>query len=233
MHTLSATSKKVKDLNSNLRGNRSILVDEKIMHTNVPYQPSNHENRGSVKENVRTHGNHEASKCFTVKDGYTRLKFQKRYLDRDDLAGLEENSVINKDRRIEVPQRFMARSSSRNKDLPGRDDNMADYKEGDQDVATEDRGIHTTTKTITKNSNIMVHGKRNDNDIGRAMLYITITMVLCYVPIFVRGFLEFHQVRNYVLDVISIILLLSNSSCNAIILTVFSREIRNLAKSLF
>ena len=233
LYTYCNIRQQVTDLNSSLQRNHILPVDEMAMHRNVPYQTSSHRNQGSVEENVRTQGNHEDSKCFTVNNSGTRLNFQKKYLGRDDLVGFRENSVMNKGLIVEMPERSIASSSSINNDLPERDDKMIVYTQGDQDVVKQIKSVHTAAKTTTNSSNIMINRRRNDNDIGSAMLYITMVMVLCYVPIFVMTFLQLHQIKNDVLELISIILLLTNSSCNAIILTFFSREIRSLVNCLF
>ena len=65
------------------------------------------------------------------------------------------------------------------------------------------------------------------------MLFIVVVMVLCYIPIAAEGLVRTQNTDSTVLEHFAMILLLANSSCNAIILTVFSREVRNLAKRLF
>ena len=211
----------VTDVNSNLRRNHRVFVDDTSM------QPSN---RGIVDGNMQARDNRRASECFTTSC------FQKRNLERYGVAGLGKSSAIANTSMNEIPERSLASNLSNNdvygKCLPKGNCKITDY-DGNQTIVIQSRDVHSTSIMSKKISNGLTYQKKNDNDIGRAMLYITMVMVLCYAPIFVRGFLEFHQVKNEVLDSMSGILLLANSSCNAIILTVFSREIRNLAKSLF
>ena len=225
VYTYCNIKQQVTDLNLNLGRNHSVLVHD----TSMRLQPSNHENRGIVEGNVQAYDERIASECFTTS------YFQKRHLERYDGAAVGKNSAITNTCINEIPERSMACNLSINYDygkrLPKGNCKKTGF-DGNHNIVIQSGDVHCTANTSKKSSNGMIHRKRNDNDIGRAMLFITITMVLFYVPIFVKGFLEFHQVRNYVLGVISIILLLANSSCNAIILTVFSREIRNLAKCL-
>ena len=99
-----------------------------------------------------------------------------------------------------------------------------------QAVARNDSARTEATKADMNNSR---QGKGSENEIGKAMLFITIMIVVCFMPFLVLFFLKFAKVEiPYSVNSISWLLLRSNGSINAIILVIFSREIRGLAKTL-
>ena len=137
----------------------------------------------------------------------------------------------------EVPEELIENNRSSKDDnssgIRSKHEKMTDYDNGDQNAASQSREIQNKTEKKTKCLNVKTHRKNDDNDVGKAMLFITVTMTLCYIPICVSGSLNFLNVGSTFFDHLAMILLLINSSCNAIILTVFSREMRSLAKTLF
>ena len=137
----------------------------------------------------------------------------------------------------EVPERSIESNISSKDDNSTRIrceiDKMTEHDDSDRNVASQGRDIHFKAEKKTKNLNNMIHRKINDNDVGKAMLFITVTVTICYIPICVSGLLNFLEVKSTFFYLLAMILLLINSSCNAIILTVFSRELRNLAKTFF
>ena len=136
----------------------------------------------------------------------------------------------------EVPERSIENNLPINDDIStetwSKHEKMTDYDDGDQNVASQSREIQNKTEKETKSLNVKTHRKNDDNDVGKAMLFITVTMTLCYIPICVSGSLNFLKIESPFFHHLAMILLLCNSSCNAIILAAFSREIRNLAKTL-
>ena len=116
---------------------------------------------------------------------------------------------------------------------PSRNSSIVDHDQGAENATSQSRNFHVKNERNTKNPKVANHQKRSDSDVGRAMLVIVIVIVLCYIPILVEDLLrDITNIKNVVLDCVARILILINASCNAIILTVFSTDIRNLAKRL-
>ena len=105
---------------------------------------------------------------------------------------------------------------------------------GDQEIILE-RNIpqHISSSTCHNSGEIRNRG-RSENEAGKAILYIISALVIFYMPVLAVKFL-FMWVTDSVEVIwrISILLLLVNSSVNAIVLIAFSREIRHLGVSFF
>ena len=104
---------------------------------------------------------------------------------------------------------------------------IIDHEYGHQDVASDSREIHCKPeKQVKKLKATTSHRKRKYNEIGRAMLLIVMVIVICYIPTLVEGLLWLQNIGNVVLDYVARISILINASCNAIILTGFSRDMK-------
>ena len=110
---------------------------------------------------------------------------------------------------------------------------MADHDAGTHGAVLPNKTIHIKAETSASNSNDATHSNRTDNDVAKAMLLITFALILFYFPMFIEGIFLFCGVNSGLFRRIAFALVTINSSNNAIILIIFSREVRNVAKSLF
>ena len=227
------TKQKVSDLHSNMQRRQIITVKEARIHPNGPVlllQPETHDAVEGILRNVSSRGK---STSQTTLHSYGR---DERNSERNQLAVPGKVSLGGSSYSNEIPERSIEFNLSFNdlamKCVPGRNNNKTDKDQGDQDTTSQNRDAHAKAEKRMKNPKDANHRKRNDNDIGRAMLFITMALISCYVPTVAEDVLLRQKVESVVLDHFAMLLLLANSSCNALILTVFSRDIRNLAKSL-
>ena len=225
------TKQKVSDLHSNMKRGQIIIVKEASIQSNVPVSliPPK---AIDVAEEILIH---ESSRDkITSQTTLQSPGFQKRNSEQNQLALPGKASLASSSLSTELPERsketHLSFSDVAMRRFPSRSNNMFDHSQGDQDAANRSIDISTKDEKKRKNPKDTSHRKRNDNEIGRAMLFITMAMTSCYVPIVVDNLLLMQNIKSVVLDHFAMLLLLANSSCNAIILTVFSRDIRNLAK---
>ena len=221
--TYCITKKKVSDLHSNMQQGQIITVKEATTHPNMPVsllQPNAHD----VAEGILIHGSSRGRS--TSQTTLHSFGCHERNSERNQLAvsgkvSLGSNSLSN-----ETPERSMEIKPSVNdvarKCVPSKNNNTVD----------QSRNPRVKAETKMNNPKDPNHRRRNDNEVGRAMLFITMAMISCYVPIVVDNLLLMQNIESAVLDHFAMLLLPANATCNAIILTVFSRDIRNLAKRL-
>ena len=223
------TKQKVSDLRSNMQRSQN----EAISQTNMPAPLSQPEAQGTADGILM----HESTRGNS--DRQTMLQppgSQEGNSERSQLAVPGKASLASSSFSNEIPAKSMEIKPYSNdvagKYVPGIKNGVADHNHGDQDAASQSRDAHTKAKMKTKNPKDTNHRKRNDNDVGRAMLFITMALLLCYVPIVAEDLLQTQKADSAVLKHLATLLLLANSSCNAIILMVFSKDVRNLAKRL-
>ena len=227
------TKKKVSDLHLNMQRRQIAIANEAILHRNVPDPLSQLEAHDTV-EGILIQGTSRGKGRRQTEP--QSLRSQKRNSERNQLAVPGKSSSGSSTLSNELPERSMDIILSINdaalKCIPSRNSNMADHNQGGLDAASHSSCISTKAERTMKNSKDPNHRRRNDNEVGRAMLFITMAMISCYVPIVADDLLRMRKADNTVLEHFAKLLLLANATCNAIILTVFSRDIRNLAKRL-
>ena len=231
--TYCITKKKVSDLHSNMQQGQIITVKEATIHPNTPVsilQPNAHD----AAEGISIHGSSRGR--ITSQTTLHSFGCHERNSERSQLAvpgkvSLGSNSLSN-----EIPERSMEINLSFSdvamKCAPSRNNNMVDHGQGDQQAGSQSRNPRVKAETKMNNPKDPNHRRRNDNEVGRAMLFITMAMISCYVPIVVDSLLLMQNIESVVLDHFAMLLLPANATCNAIILMVFGRDIRNLAKRL-
>ena len=217
------TKQKVSTLHSNMQRGQSITVKEARIHPNGPVsllQPETHDAVEGILRNVSSRGK-STSQTTLHSYGCDERNIERNQLTVPGKVSLGGSSYSN-----EIPERSMeinlSFSNVAMKCVPCRNN----Y------TTNQCRDTLAKVEEKMKNPKDVNHRKRNDNDIGRAMLFITMALISCYVPIVVANSLLMQNIKCVVLDHFAMLLLPANATCNAIILTVFSRDIRNLAKSL-
>ena len=227
------TKKKVSDLHFNMQRRQIAIANEAIIHRNVPDPLSQLEANDTV-ERILIQGTSRGKGRRQTNP--QSLRSQERNSERNQLAVPGKSSSGSSTPLSELPERSLEIILSfydvALKCIPSRNNNMADHDQGGQDTASHSRHISTKAERTTKNPEATIHPKRNDNDVGRAMLFITMAMISCYVPIVADDLLRMRKADSTVLEHFAKLLLLANATCNAIILTVFSKDIRTLAKRL-
>ena len=231
--TYCITKKKVSDLHSNMQQGQIITVKEATIHPNMPVsllQPNAHD----AAEGISIHGSSRGRS--TSQTTLHSFGCHERNSERNQLAVRGKVSLGNNSLSNEIPERSKEIKPSVNdevmKCVSSWNNNMADYGQGDRQAGSQSRNPCVKAETKMNNPKDPNHRRRNDNEVGRAMLFITMAMISCYVPIVVDNLLLMQNIKSFVLDHFAMLLLLANSSCNAIVLTVFSRDIRNLAKRM-
>ena len=223
------TKQKVSDLHSNMQR----WQKEAIVHTNVPAPPSQpkaHELAEGilVQGSSRDERNSQTTLLSPGSQGSNSERDQQAVPGKVSLGNSSpSNEILEKSIEIKPSSKDVA-----NKNVPGRKNGITDHNQGDQYAISQSRDAYSKAEKNTKNPKDTNHRKRNDNDVGRAMLFITMAILLCYVPIVAEDSLRTQNTDSTVLEHLATLLLLANSSCNAIILTVFSKDVRNLAKRL-
>ena len=231
--TYCITKKKVSDLHMQMQRRKITIANETIIHSTVPSALSQTKVQDTA-EGTLIHGSSRGKgrRQITLQSSGSQEKIS----ERSQLAVPGKISLGRSSFSNELPERSIEVILSFNdvamNCAPSMNNNMADHNQGDQDAAGQSRDISTKIEKTTKNQKATNHGKRNDNDIGKAMLFITMVMISCYVPIVADDLLRMRKVDNTVLEHFAMLLLLANATCNAVILTVFSKDIRNLAKRL-
>ena len=217
------TKQKVSDLHSNMQRRQIITVKEARIHPNGPVSLLQSEAHDAVEGILRNVSSRGKSTSQTTLHSYGR---DERNSERNQLAVPGKVSLGGSSYSNEIPERSMeinlSFSNVAMKCVPCRNN----Y------TTNQCRDALAKVEKKMKNPKDANHRKRNDNDIGRAMLFITMALISCYVPIVVANSLLMQNIKSVVLDHFAMLLLPANATCNAIILTVFSRDIRNLAKSL-
>ena len=223
------TKQKVSDLRSNMQR----WQNQAMSQTNMPAslsQPEAHDMADGILMHGSSRGNSNGQPMLQSPGS------QEGNRERSQLAVPGKTSLAGSSFSNKIPARFMEIKPSFNdeavKYVRGIKNGVADHNQGDQDAASQSRDAHTKAEMKMKNPKDTNHRKRNDNDVGRAMLFITLALLLCYVPIVAEDSLRMQKANSVVLEHLATLLLLANSSCNAIILTVFSKDVRNLAKRL-
>ena len=224
------TKGNIADLHANLQSSRLKPVNDTGTRSNENVPSSQPKAQDTIERIKSAHGGRRCKNAFHL------IEAQERNNEANQPPVLSIASSKRSNQLNEIPQRSVENNPSKNDGastcLHSGNNKMADQDHGDQNIVSESTAVHIKTEKNRKNLNNKNHQRANDNDIGRAMLFIAMTITLCYIPICVEGLLQLQNIENVVLDHLAMILLLINSSCNAVILTVFSREIRNLAKTL-
>ena len=228
--TYCKTKENIANLHANMQNNRLEHVNDAGTRSNENVPSSLLEGQDATEGIKSAHGGNRCQNAFHLIGAQER----NNEINLPTIPNIAFSKRGNQ--LIEVPEGSIENNQSKNdgatKCLYSGKNKIADQGHGEQNIASENTDVHIKTEKNRKNPNNKNHRKSNDNDIGRAMLFIAMTIMVCYIPICVEGLLRFQNIDNAVLDHFSIILLLINSSCNAVILTVFSREIRNFAKAL-
>ena len=221
----------IADLHANMQRNRLEPTNDSGTRSNENVPSSQPKAEDKTDETKSAHGGSRCQNAFHL------IGAQERNNEINQPQGFSIASSKRSKQLNEMPERSIENNASKNDGactcLHSGNNKMADQGHGDQNIASESTAVHIKTEKNRKNLNNKNHRRANENDIGRAMLFIAMTITLCYIPICVEGLLQLQNVENAVLDHLAMILLLINSSCNAVILTVFSREIRNLAITFF
>ena len=229
--TYCKTKHTVSNLQLNMRRTHVISVEEARFHHSTAVTPS-HPEAHDTTEGCSTDGNSDGRNRY--QNAFYSTRSQGRNNTRSNLVEISKASLRNSSLLHEMQERSIKLNVCTNDVAITSCGNssMADNDHGNQDGASQCRNIHAKSEKTTRNSNDASNRKKNDRDIGRAMLLIVMVIIVCYIPTLVEGLLRVQNVENVILDHLARILLLANGSCNAIILTVFSRDIRNFAKTL-
>ena len=229
------TKRKVSHLRSKMGGNHVISVNEAKTRRSISTTSLQPETRVTEGGKFMNRSSYEKNRYHTV---YLLTGFQEGSNGRNNPNALSRasplgcSSLFNEGQGRSTEANLFTNNTA-TECLPNGRDSMADRDHGHEDVAGESCNIHTKAEKTVKNVKSTIHQKKKDNDVGRAMLLIVVTMVLSYTPTLVEGLLRMQKVNSTVLNHFSMISLLANASCNAIILIVFSRDVGNLAKTLF
>ena len=227
------TQKQVSHLRSNMQRSTATIVDVANIHSVVAVLPSQPEAYDAAEGNFIRVCSLSTNRNETAHD---LPGPQERNSERSDPAPSSNASSRSSSLFSEIPERSMDINLSFNDNaaeyLPSRNSRIVDHDQGAEDATSQSRNFHVENERNTKNAKESNYQKKSDSDVGRAMLFIVMVIVLCYVPTLVEGLLRVQNIENTVLDYVARILILINASCNAIILTVFSRDVRNLAKTL-
>ena len=228
------TKQKVSDLRSKMGGNHVISVNEAKTYHNSSATSLQPEARVTEEGEFMNRSSYTKNRCH-IEHLLTGSQEGDLYRNHPNILGkaspLGISNLFNELQGRAREANLFANNAATECFPDGRG-SMADRVHGHQDVVRESRDIHTKAEKKVKNLNDRIHRKGKDNDIGKAMLLIVVVMLLGYTPTLVDGLLRVQNVDSIMLDHFSMITLLANSSCNAIILTAFSRDIRNLAKGL-
>ena len=220
----------VRDVHLSLRCN--VPVHKTNDHFNTTDQSVRHNKHESAKESAETCNDLRRGKYHGLTDDKTSSHFQNIQNEGNGPSALGKASSENM-----LPEKSAQKNSPNSEDnvrrLKSSNVKMAGTVVGTHGAIIQIKAIRFKDETNASDSNGVTHPKRFDNDNGKAMLLITFTLILCYFPMFVVGILLFCGIDvDFAKTIASAFLLLSSTS-NAVILTMFSREIRSVAKSLF
>ena len=234
LFTYCTIKQQVSDLHSNLRRNRVELAADKNIQPNVPFpssQPKAHDvaaenlGRGSSRGKNRC----QNAFCMIVAQERNNGKSHQNFLSP---ANSKSNNLLNA-----IPERCIENNQSDNdyvtKCLHSEKNNLGDCDHGHQAAIVQSTANCVKAEAMRTDKRDINLPTRKDTDVGRAMLFVALALVFCYLPISVQGFIQYLKVRTIAFSELAMMLLLANSSCNAVILTIFSRDIRNFAKSFF
>ena len=231
--TYCSTQRTVTGLHWKMQRRQIITVKEATIHPNVPV-PLSQPRAFDRAERMLFRGS-----CRGKSKSLTALQSkgsQGGNSERNKLVVPGKLSLRSKSLSNEVPERSMEINTSSNDDAmkysPRRNSSMPCQDHGNQQVASQIKEISNKAEKTRKNRTDTNNPRTTDSDIGRAMLFIVVIIMLCYIPIAAEGMLLTQNTDSTVLEHVAMILLLANSSCNAIILTVFCKDVRNLAKRL-
>ena len=227
--TYCSIKQQVRDLNSNLRCNDSAPIHKKSVQLNVRDQSSNPDNKVSTKEVIETCNPPRYDTYHASTDVKTPGNFQNIQNEEHDLSALGNASSENS-KQLKGIQEKLIESFKGLKNLSVA---MVDHDADTHGAVLPNKTIHIKVETNASNLSDVTHRDRTDNDIGKAMLLITFALILFYFPMFIEGTLLFCGINSGSFGIIALAFFTINSSNNAIILTIFSRGIRNVAKSLF
>ena len=99
-------------------------------------------------------------------------------------------------------------------------------------------GYQKTAEKVLVKRNVLqrpqIRRKKPENELRKATCLILLVLFICYLPTHISNFLVFTTGnKHYVSKLIFRTLLISNSSLNAIILVICSRELRSHVKAVF
>ena len=238
LFTYYSMKQQVTKLHLNLQRNHNAPISVSEMHRSVSRYLSKCQRRESDCDVIPTCANQDGGECHSAGNGDTSSRSRVRDIPRHDLTVPDEAPAKSSYDHMEaIPERSIGRDSS--KDTITKKShvtfcNKIHCYDGDQGTVAYGSTGHFKTKVITEDSSEVANCKGSERDAGKAMLVITLVLICCYMPMFIQGFLSlFNLASSHVLGTVAMLLLIVNSSLNAIILTIFSREIRSLAKSLF
>ena len=218
----------VRDVHLNLR--RNVPVHKTNDHYNATDQSVRHNKHESAKESAETCNDLRLGKYHGLTDDKTSSHFQKIQNEGNGPSAHGKASSENDKWLTEIPEKS---TQNNTRSLRRGSINMADDDVSTHGAVIQSKVIRFKDEKSVNDSNDVTYRNRTDNDVGKAMLLITLALILFYLPMFIEGMLLFCNVKSGLFHNIAVSLIAINSSSNAIILTIFSKDIRNIAKSLF
>ena len=154
--------------------------------------------------------------------------------EKNDIITVKETSAQHNHCMNEIQEKTTVENLPNDRKLPLSSNSKQYDDDIDQETVGQRNITHLPSSTTYKDSSEIRNRGRRENEVGKAMLYIIMTVVVCYMPLFCRQFLSVWDISTgKIMEIISLWLVMANSSVNAIILIAFGREIRNLARSVF
>ena len=236
LFTYCSIKQRVADLHLNLRHKHSTPATGIEVHTSEVH--NNSLKSMMHDKNSQLDGENGVNICHSAKTASLLSKREEGKCEKNDIIIVKETSAHHSHCMNEIHEKLTAETLPNNYNfttLPtlsiGR---SRSYKFGDhQDTVVQSDTRHLKPDTAYKDSSEIRSRRRNEADAGKAMLYIILAMMVCYMPIFVVKILDIWNVdADWMIQSLSLWLLKANSSVNAIILIAFGREIRHFVKSL-
>ena len=222
----------VRDAHLNLR--RNVPIHDANVHVSALDQSVSNNEHECAKESTKACNDRRCNKCH----GSTAISSNFRDVQNEGYgpSALGKSSSENEKWLNHIPQKSTQNNSPNNEDntrsLNRRSGKVADDNVSTHGAVIQSKVIYFKDETSTSDSNDVTHRNKTDSDIGKAMLLITFALILFYFPMFIEGILLFCDVNSGLFHEIAVAFIFINSSSNAVILTIFSSEIRNVAKSL-
>ena len=209
LHILSIRSikQRVADLHLNLRHNHSTPATGIEVHTSEVH--NNSLKSMMHDKNSQLDGENGVNSCHSAKTASLLSKRKERKCEKNDIIIVKETSAHHSHCMNEIHEKLTAETLPNNYDLRklpalsiGR---SRSYKFGDhQDTVVQSDTRHLKPDTTCKYSSEIRNRRRNEADAGKAMLYIILTMMVCYMPIFAERILDIWNVdTNWMISNIS------------------------------
>ena len=228
--TYCTIKQQVYDLHSNLRHNGIEPTADTKVQPNAPFPSSQPKQAEGKLASGRSRGKTRYQNALRM------VVAQERSNTRCHLVVISQANPKSTNLLNAIPERCIESNPSNTycatKCLPGGKNSMDNCDHDHRAAVVQSTTNYAKAEAMRTDRRDKNLPARKDTDVGRAMLLVALALVFCYLPISVQGFIQYMKVRTIAFSELAMMLLLANSSCNAVILTIFSRDIRNFARTV-